>query len=49
MQSKLFVPFNLQNQLNYIRFPNFVAISEIRIVPFGSVVESNISDEAVIG
>ncbi|KAL5108203.1 ATM interactor [Taenia crassiceps] len=37
------------NQLNYIRFANFVAISEIRIVPFGSVVDSNLSDEAVIG
>ncbi|VDK22091.1 unnamed protein product [Taenia asiatica] len=37
------------NQLNYIRFSNFVAISEIRVVPFGSVVESNLSDEAVIG
>ncbi|KAL5962895.1 hypothetical protein TSMEX_009371 [Taenia solium] len=36
-------------QLNYIRFSNFVAISEIRVVPFGSVVESNLSDEAVIG
>uniref|UniRef100_A0A915EVD3 C2H2-type domain-containing protein n=1 Tax=Echinococcus canadensis TaxID=519352 RepID=A0A915EVD3_9CEST len=38
-----------KNQLNCIRFANFVAISEIRIVPFGSVVESNLSDEAVIG
>ncbi|VDM30726.1 unnamed protein product [Hydatigera taeniaeformis] len=38
-----------ENQLNYIRFSNFVTISEIRIVPFGSVVESNLSDEAVIG
>ncbi|VDN97830.1 unnamed protein product [Rodentolepis nana] len=37
------------NNLNFIRFSSIVSISEIRIIPFGSVVESKQSDEGVIG
>ncbi|KAF8563926.1 hypothetical protein P879_09699 [Paragonimus westermani] len=38
-----------QENIDCIRFKSGVQLLEIRILPFGSVVESDLSDEAVIG
>ncbi|KAA3673871.1 uncharacterized protein DEA37_0012598 [Paragonimus westermani] len=39
----------IQENIDCIRFKSGVQLLEIRILPFGSVVESDLSDEAVIG